>query len=235
MTNFSITDAINKIEFLPHLILESINIDFDTPTEKKIISLYKQRYKGLSLWLRHLVLKEGLVPEAKFSDLKHFRASAELNNAFLDLIVGLHSREAILQKFYDSPVKLWFDSLWIDCNHVLSNSGLLGKTSIYGKNDFYLFNKLLLNTMDERVITPSAMIDFEESPETYLSMLASNRIDYDSDFLNGYWIPFTKKKHYWERKIRDNKHLQLVGRLPNDQLFITGDKAKIPKAIKYGL
>lgn len=238
MNDLSIKEAVAKVEFLPHLILESINIDFDSPTEKKIIRFYKQRYRGLNLWLRHLTLKESLSPELLFSDLRHFQASAELVNALLDLIVGLHARESVLQQFYDSPIKLWYHALLIECNTVLSNCGLLGKTSIYGKNDFYMHNKLLLDAMNERVDTPSAIPAFEESPETYLEMTASNRIDFDNcdnDFFNGYWLPYCKKKRYWERKIRDNKRLQLVGRLPNDELFITGDNAKIPIAIKYGL
>jgi hypothetical protein len=244
-TLIDINQAVVSISKLPELVLPK-GVCFETPGEKQIINQCKYFYRGLEAWLKHFVLHKALAPEVIFTDWKHFQGRAVLDSSQLTLITGLYSRLPLLQESCpgdDAPVKIWFRVMAINCEIVLTKSGILGKSSLTGKVDYQKNNLALLERYNEHTIRihppeensdapPTDEIDFEESPETYLDALASQLASQDEDFDKDYWQPYYSTKKRWTRKIRENKHLQAGCLLPSGELFLTGENKKIPPSVR---
>ena len=244
-TLIDINQAIISIGKLPELVMPK-GVCFETPNEKQLIRLYKYFYGGLEAWLKHLVLHQTLTPEAIFTDWKHFQGHAFLDASLLNLITGLHPRLSILQGSSQgdiTPVEIWFYAMAINCEICLTNSGILGKSSITGKVDYQEHNLALLERFNEHEIRlqpakenpdkpHSYEIDFKECPTTFLNTLASELASQDEDFDKDYWQPYDKTVKRWTRKIRENKYLQAACLLPSGELFFTGENKKIPSSVR---
>lgn len=213
---------------------------FETPQEKTIIKTYRYFYKGLSVWLDHLVLRERLNPEAIFTSWQYFQPHAQIYAAYLDLLTGVHPR-SFLSEHFESPLQAWASLVYLQSKELVSNSGLLGLPVICGKSELSSNNLERLERLDDREITLVPPVGHEakrttrlwhESPEDYLSVLASDIAEQDPNFDEEYWIPYRKALRRWERKIRDCKKLQTGCLLPSGELFVTGKGQKIPKQIK---
>jgi hypothetical protein len=247
---FKIVDlasAVEAIGILPDILI-SDDINFDTVGERAIIKSHKYLYKGLKEWLKHLVLKESLNPEVFQSKWKYYQPHAMLSYNLLNLITGLHPRIPELQQDNlgkNAPIIIWFLSQRYECKKSLKASGILGKPSISGKNDFMKQRFDLLDGFGQdsiRLINPhesqesmqTFLIDFEEAPVTYLESLAARLInkEKDSNFDIDYWKPYEFLQRRYIRKIRDDKHLQSECVLNTGERFRTGKGKKIPNSAR---
>ena len=244
----SIDTAVRSVSKLPELVLPR-GVYFEAPNEKQIINSCKYFYRGLEEWLKHFILHKALAPEAIFTDWKHFQGQAVLDSSLLTLITGLYPRHPLLQKACqqdDAPIIIWLHVMSINCETLLTDTGILGKSSLTGKVDYQRSNLALLERFNEHTIRihppkgnpdtlPTSEIDFKESPETYLEALASDLASQDEDFDKDYWRPYYNTKKRWTRKIRENKHLQAGCLLPSGELFLTGENKKIPPSVRSSI
>lgn len=244
-TETNIDTAVNLISKLPELVIPT-GVCFETPNEKQIINAFKYFYRGLAEWLKHLILHKTLDPQALYTDWKHYQGHAVLDSSLLTLITGLYPRTPVLQEVIqedNAPVIIWFRAMTINCKTALTDAGILGKPSLTGKVDYQRHNLALLERYNESTIRlqapkenpdilPTGEIDFEECPEAYLNTLASELASQDEDFDKDYWQPYYRTKKRWTRKIRENKHIQAACLLHSGELFVTGEKKKIPPSVR---
>lgn len=247
--------ALNKEEIAKLITLEQVvefveilfdyqlpeGILYETLNEKKLIKAYRYFYKGVRMWLEHLVLRKRLDIEAITTNWQYFQPHAQIDAAHLELITGVQPR-SFLADCFDSPLHMWGSFMVNECKQTISESGLLdGVPVIRGKAEIVSYNLERLKLFDEREFTfiPPAnhrvskiTLLWHKSPRDYLNALASDIAEKDPDFDQEYWIPYQKAISRWERKLRDCNKLQAGHLLPNGELFITGKGQKIPKQFK---
>lgn len=245
LQTLNLDTAINSIEFLVDLALPK-GVLFDDLEEKNLIKAHKYACQSRSLWLKHLAGKKALSPEAVFTNQKYFQPHAELDNALLNLALGLHARIPQMQAFWhgeNGATTMWFQALLIEQQKAFEGVGLLGKAEGFGKNEFYNRDSNLLDKFNEGSTEGcfsdqqnmdgfSHQLTFADSPETYLTTLGEYTARLDDDFLSEYWHPYYRSAKRWKRKLKDCKELQVAFLLPNRKLFVTGDNRKIPPSIK---
>ncbi len=241
LNDLTVGELVSLIRSFPDCHLPK-DILFETANEKKLIKTYKYFYKGLSLWLENLAAKKRLSFELVSTNWRYFEPHAQIHNAQLDLATGVHSR-SILYDYFESPVQVWGSLIYIQCKDILNGSGLFGKLLIEGKVETIAHNLERLSQFDARNITAipllnhheagkSSTYSWDESPQDYLTVLASDIAQQDPDFDRDYWVPYKKTVSKWERKIKDCKWLQAGYLLPNGDLFVTARGRKIPKEFK---
>lgn len=235
----TIEQVVKSVEFFPDYHLPR-GVLFETTNEKQIIKTYRYYYKGLRVWFDHLVLKQSLAPEAILTDWKYYQPHAQIYAAYLNLATGVHPR-SFLAEHFESPLQAWVSLVYLQCNQALSNSGLLGLPVIQSKVESTSHNLERLKQFDERMITSippanhtaiKSTVFWHESPEDYLTILASDIAKQDPDFDTDYWVPYRKELRRWERAVRDCNKLQSIHLLPNGKLFITGKGKTIPKQFR---
>lgn len=213
---------------------------FETPAEKKLIKTYRYFYKGLRVWLEHLVLKKRLEPEATFTNWKYYQPHAEIYDAYLVLAAGVHSRSFIYD-FFDEPFHVWGSLMVHQCRQVINTSGLLGGNPIiHSKSEIFSHNLARTKQFDDGGITTippaenwsKSTLYWSESPVDHLTAVASDLAKNDLDFDEQHWIPYRRRVNFWRRKLKDCKHIQAGYILPNGDLFVTGKGKKIPKHLK---
>ena len=214
------------------------DILFETPAEKKLIKTYRYFYKGLRVWLEHLVLKKRLAPEAIFTDWKYYQPHAEIYDAHLVLIAGIHPRSSVYDHF-DQPYHVWGSLMVHQCRQLISTSGLLGGNPVvHGKSETVSHNLARTKQFDNSEITMTPPVEglwtkstlyWSESPVDYLVAVASNLAQNDRDFDEQHWIPYRRRVNLWRRKIRDCKSIQAAYILPSGELFVTEKGKKAPK------
>lgn len=244
--SLDLKEIVKLVEFFPDYLLPQ-GIAFEMPNERKLIKAYRYYYKGIRVWLEHLVLKERLKPEAIDTDWKYFQPHAQINAALLDLATGVHARSWISDPdYFESPAILWGNLLGIRVREALFESlGLTGVPALQGKVEFAEHNQLLLTEFDKTEsgrgllqVCPieqqpsNSTLDWNCDAETYLISLASDIAKNDSNFDEAYWIPFRKSYSFWTRKIRNCEHLHTAYLLPNGDLFVTQKGQKLPKQLK---
>lgn len=241
LSDLTVGELISLIKFFPDCHLPK-DILFESYNEKKLIKTYKNFYKGLSVWLEHLAAKKRLSLELVSTNWRYFEPHAQIHNAQLNLATGVHSR-SILYDYFESPVHVWGSLIYIECKDILNSSGLFGKPLIDGKVETIAHNLERHRRFDERKITAipllnhheagkSSTYSWDESPQDYLTVLASDIAQQDPDFDRDYWVSYKKTVSKWERKIRDCEWLQAGYLLPNGDLFITEKGKTIPKQFK---
>lgn len=242
----NLESAVETIGRLPDMFIPA-GINFDTKGERELIKMYKFFYKGKREWLKHFVLKQSLNPEVLISNWKYYKPHGMLASNRLNLITGLYPCSPELQQNdlgENAPIVIWLLSEWYDCEIALKESGILGKSKVAGKVDYLNTNFQLLDGLNQNTITlkepdegkenmPNALLDFKESPGYFLSVLAGELISQNSDFDKDYWQPYERCQKRWIRKIRDCKYLQTGCLLETGELFITGERKKIPDSVRY--
>jgi len=245
--SLDLASVVKFVEFFPDYLLPQ-NIAFEMPNERKLIKAYRYYYKGIKIWLEHLVLKERLNPEATDTDWKYFQPHAQIKAALLDLATGVHACSWIGDDhdYFESPLIMWGNLLAIQAREALFESlGLTGIPALQGKVEFAEHNLLLLKKFDETEpgrgllqVCPieqqpsNSTLDWNCDAETYLISLASDIAKNDSDFDKAYWIPFRSSYSLWTRKIRDCEQLHTACLLPNGDLFMTQKGQKLPKQLR---
>jgi len=242
----NLESAVEATGRLPDMLIPT-GISFDNKAEREIIRKSKFFYKGIREWLRHFVLKESRNPEVLISHWKYYKPHAMLSSSLLNLITGLYPHCPELQNNdfgENAPILLWLLSERYDCEIVLKRSGILGKSQLTGVVELQDVNFQFLEGLNQNTITrkepnegqeniANALLDFEEAPEAYLAVLAAELASQDSDFDKDYWQPYERCQKRWIRKIRDCKYLQAGCLLETGELFLTGERKKIPNSVKY--
>lgn len=247
--SLDLASVVKLVEFFPDYLLPQ-DIAFEMPNERRLIKNYRYYYKGMRVWLEHLVLKERLNPEATDTNWKYLQPHAQINAAFLDLATGVHAHSWIGDPdyfdYFESPLIMWGNFLAVRAREALFESlGLTGIPALQGKVEFAEHNLLLLTKFDETEsgrgllqVCPieqqpsDSTLDWNCDAETYLISLASDIAKNDSDFDGTYWIPFRKSYSLWTRKIRDCNQLHAACLLPNGDLFVTQKRQKLPKQLR---
>ena len=246
--------AVEKIGQLPKILISKEArelIELNRKVQEgisRVVDSFDFYYESKSLWLRHLVLKEGLPSEAINSDRQYFQPHAELSNNLLELIKGLHPRGNFLQQGVFLPqeeiVSWWLICEIIKAKDAFTTSGILGRSSIFGKREFRDENSGLTNNLERGIIESSTIltevqsssnknntIDFQQDPEGYIAHFAAQEASRNPGFDTQFWKPYVKKRRYWDRKIYECKNLQIACILPDGKLFTTGNKRKLPVSV----
>ena len=248
--------AIEKIGQLPKILISREArelIELNQKVQKGIsraVDSFDFYYESKSLWLRHLVLKEGLPSEAINSDRQYFLPHAELSNNLLELIKGLHPRVSFLQQGAFPPeeeiISWWLICETINAKNAFTTSGILGRSSIFGKREFRDNNSDLTNNLERGILENSTIlteaqsssnntIDFQQDPERYIAHFAAQEASRNSGFDTQVWKPYVKKRRYWDRKIYECKNLQIGCVLPDGKLFTTGNRRRLPVSVRREL
>jgi hypothetical protein len=251
--------AVEKIAQLPRIFISEEFRELAKLNRKvqegvsKAVDSFDFFYESKSLWLRHLVLKEGLASEAINSDRKYFQPHAELSNNLLELIRGFHPRGGFLQQGAFPPqeeiISWWLICETIKAKDAFTTSGILGQSTILGKREFrknnsaaiasleesIIENNLLLteikSTSENKLLEPTTIIDFTKDPEGYIAHFAAQEAIKDPDFDRQFWKPYMKQRRFWDRKIDECSILQLGCILPDGKLFTTGRRRKLPVSV----
>lgn len=249
--------AVDKIAQLPKILISGEAreiIKFNQKVQESIskaVDSFDFYFRSKSLWLRHLVLKEGLAHEAINSERQYFQPHAELSNNLLELIKGLHPRSTFLQQEAFVPeeeiIAWWLICETLKAKEAFSTSGILGESTIFGKIEFLDNNSAVVATLDESISEgivqlyqdcstsseqPTTVLDFNKDPEGYIANLAAQKAIEDSSFETQYWKPYKKQRRKWDRAIYDCSYLQSGCILPDGKLFVTGHRRKLPKSVR---
>jgi hypothetical protein len=251
--------AVEKIAQLPRIFISKEFRELAQLNQKvqegvsQAVDSFDFYHESKSLWLRHLVLKEGLASKAINSDRKYFQPHAELSNNLLELIRGFHPRGGFLQQGAFPPqeeiIGWWLICETIKAEDAFTTSGILGQSTILGKREFRKNNSTVIASLEESIIEnnlvlteikstsenklleQTTIIDFNKDPEGYIAHLAAQEASQNQDFDRQFWKPYIKRRRFWDRKIDDCSVLQLGCILPDGKLFITGHRQKLPISV----
>lgn len=197
--DLSIKDYISLIYELPPIA----NLPIATHNQVRLLTVTKGFYKGISLWLRVLILGEE-IPNELFH-YAHYRPMAELIKAELDLAIGTYLQSELLQKYFKDAAFLWFLVMIEDSIAQRKKAGLDGDYfPLPGKNEHCTFFTWFRENIE------ADNIGREQNPTTikpvngincYLrNLLHSEAYQiklFDKSFKKRYYDPFWKAhKHY---------------------------------------
>lgn len=231
------------VGFMENLFDEQLpkGILFESPSEQKLIKTYRHFYKGMRVWLDHLILKQQLHRDAILTDWRFYQPHAEISAAYLDLATGVHPRSLLAGSHFDSPLHMWGSLMVHDCQQAIALSGLMGRPLVYSKSKVVNQNLAVTKKFDTRELTANAphfagchtsIHHWHEEPVLFLTALAADIASKDLDFDEQYWMPYRDRVNLWRRKVRDCKHLQGVYLLPGGDLFVTAKGRKVPAQFK---
>lgn len=234
----AIEALLDVIDFLEEWLPEGIA--YSEPGEIKALKGLRFFRRGVAQWLKHLVLGQRLDPECLFTGWKYCQGHAELDKNLRELCIALHPRTHLSDHF-GSPNAIWFYAMGIELKNSLANAGFTGEPKLFSKNQIFNHN------LDQLArISPSGegcgirllkepkqgAINFGEDPQTYLASLAAALASEDPSFDEDYFLGFQKTQARWTRKIRDCRHVQSFGLLPDGKIFVGGKGKKVPNVLK---
>lgn len=114
------------LELLPHFQLTELRTTLKEVAQKKLFSVWKIHYQGLSLWLKFYLLGEiELIPSLHLSDFIHIQPYAKNSIAYLEWSKQIYSKLECAKSF-QSPEQLWYAIEVSNFTAWAQRTGLLG-------------------------------------------------------------------------------------------------------------
>ncbi len=207
-------------------------IMLETDEQQAFLSINGEIWRGMSLWLRHLLLGENLAEEAYVTSMIYHQPRAELMAAEFRLAVGVYPRSGhpIIRSF-KSPAELWFCCQVQLSYGLLEHKGLLEPPKIKGKTERLNSTRRFIDLLESYKFT-----DWEDERATSQScqlILATEAQDIakvDANFDFTYYKPFLRQFKRNVNSEKNNKQLQNTYLLSSGEIFRTGKDKKLPPA-----
>lgn len=228
ISKLSIEDYIAAIGELP----PTATLSIVTHNQADLLATTKGLYKGISLWLKVLILGQEMSEE--LSLYAHYRPIAEVIKAEYNLAIGTYTYSEFLQSNFDNPAFLWFFITTEESMIQVKKSGLDGYYSpLNTKHEYYTF----LTWFRENIETDN--IPREENPtkikpidgvisrfklllhmKAYLIKLS------DKNFKKLYYDPYWKAYQHFTSYMRHCPELQFYRITEADEIIGTGGKGR---------